>query len=48
VRDRTVEILIDAKEEPNPAFVARARGMVADCDNFELRLNDYLAQAAKD
>lgn len=48
MRDRTVEILIDGKEEPNPALVARARELVADCDNFELRLNDYLAQAAKD
>jgi hypothetical protein len=48
VRDRTVEILIDGKKEPNPALVARARELVADFDNFELRLNDYLAQAAKD
>ena len=48
VRDRTVEILIDGKEEPNPALVARARELVADFDNFERRLNDYLAQTAKD
>jgi len=34
VRDRTVEILIDGKEEPNPALVARARELVADFDNF--------------
>lgn len=48
MQDRAVEILIDGKEEPNPALVARARELVAHCDNFELRLNDYLAQAAKD
>ena len=30
VRDRTVEILIDGKKEPNPALVARARELVAD------------------
>ena len=43
-----MENLIDGKEEPSPALVARARELVADFDNFELRLNDYLAQAAKD
>jgi hypothetical protein len=48
VRDRTVEILIDGKDEPNPALVARARELVADFAIFERRLNDYLAQAAKD
>ncbi len=48
VRDRTVEILIDGMEEPNAALVARARELVADFDNFERRLNDYLAQTAKD
>ena len=48
VRDRTVEILIDGKEEPNPALVARARELVADFDTFERRLNDYLAQTAKE
>ena len=48
VRDRTVEILIDGKEEPDPALVVRARELVADFDNFERRLNDYLAQTAKD
>ena len=48
VRDRTVEILIDGKEEPDPALVAGARELVADFDNFESRLNDYLAQTAKD
>ena len=48
VRDRTVEILIDGKEEPNPALVARARELVADFDTFERRLNEYLAQTAKD
>ena len=48
MRDRTVEILIDGKEEPNPALVARARELVADFDNFERRLNDYLAQTAKE
>jgi hypothetical protein len=48
VRDRTVELLIDGKEEPNPALVARARALVADFDSFERRLNDYLAQTAKE
>jgi hypothetical protein len=48
VRDRTVEILIDGKEEPDAALVARARDLVADFDNFERRLNDYLAETAKD
>ena len=48
VRDRTVEILIDGKEEPNPTLVARARELVADFDTFERRLSDYLAQTAKD
>lgn len=48
VRDRTVEILIDGKEEPDAALVARARELVADFDNFERRLNDYLAETAKD
>jgi hypothetical protein len=48
VRDRTVEILIDGKEEPDPALVIRARELVADFGNFERRLNDYLAQTAKD
>jgi hypothetical protein len=47
-RQRTVAILIDGKEEPNPALVARARELVADFENFERRLNDYLAQTAKD
>ncbi len=48
VRDRTVDILIDGKEEPSPALVARARELVADFDIFERRLNDYLAQTAKE
>lgn len=48
VRDRTVEILIDGKERPDPALVARARELVADFDNFERRLNYYLAQTAKE
>ena len=48
VRDRTVEILIDGKQEPDPALVIRARELVADFANFERRLNDYLAQTAKD
>jgi hypothetical protein len=48
VRDRTVEILIDGKEEPDSALVARARELVADFDSFERRLNDYLAQTAKE
>jgi hypothetical protein len=46
--DRTVEILIDGKQEPNPALVARARALVADFDTFERQLNDYLAQMAKE
>ena len=45
---RTVEILIDGKEEPNPALIARARELVADFNTFERRLNDYLAQTAKE
>ena len=45
VRDRTVEILIDGKEEPNPALVARARELVADFDNFERRLVEGLSRA---
>ena len=48
VRGQTVEILIDGQEEPDPALVARARELVADFDNFERRLNDYLAQTAKE
>jgi len=48
VRDRTVEILIDGKEEPDPTLVGRARELVADFAKFEHRLNDYLAQTAKD
>jgi Phage integrase family len=48
VRDRTVEILIDGEDEPNPALVARARELVVDFDTFERRLNDYLAQTAKE
>ena len=48
VRDRTVEILIDGKKELDPALVARARGLVADFDTFERRLNDYLAQTSKE
>jgi hypothetical protein len=48
VRDRTVEVLIDGKEEPNSALIARARELVADFDTFERRLNDYLAQTAKE
>jgi hypothetical protein len=48
VRDRTVEILIDGKEEPNPALLARARDLVADFDSFERRLSDYLAETAKE
>ena len=43
-----MEILIDGKQEPDPALLARARELVADFDNFERRLNDYLAQTAKD
>ena len=48
VRDRTVEILIDGKKEPDPALVAHARELVADFDTFERRLNDHLAQTAKE
>src|SRR5262245_36778091 len=48
VRDRTVEILIDGKKEPDAALVVRARELVADFADFERRLNDYLAQTAKD
>ena len=48
VRDRTVEILIDGKKEPDPALVARARELVADFDTFERRLNEYLTQTAKE
>jgi hypothetical protein len=48
VRDRTVEILIDGKKEPNPALVARACELVADFDTFERRLNEYLAETAKE
>jgi hypothetical protein len=48
VRDQTVAILIEGKEEPNPALIARARQLVADFDTFERRLNDYLAQTAKE
>ena len=48
VRDRIVEILIDGNEEPNPTLVARVRELVADFDTFERRLNDYLAQTAKE
>ena len=48
VRDRTVRILIDGNEEPNPTLVARVRELVADFDTFERRLNDYLAQTAKE
>lgn len=48
VGDRTVEILIDGKEEPDPALVARARELLADFATFERRLNDYLAETAQD
>ena len=48
VRDRIVRILIDGNEEPNPTLVARVRELVADFDTFERRLNDYLAQTAKE
>ena len=48
VSDRTVEILIDGKAEPDPALVACARELVADLANFERRLHDYLAQTAKE
>jgi hypothetical protein len=48
VRDRTVELLIDGKQEPDAELVARARELVADFTNFERRLNDYLAQTAQD
>ena len=43
-----MEILIDGKEEPNPALIARARQLVADFDTFERRLNDYLGQTANE
>jgi len=48
VRDRIVRLLIDGNEEPNPTLVARVRELVADFDTFERRLNDYLAQTAKE
>jgi hypothetical protein len=48
VRDRTVKILIDGQQEPNPALIDRARELVADFDTFERRLNDYLAETAKE
>jgi hypothetical protein len=48
LRDRTVEMLIDGNEEPNPTLVARVRELVADFDTFERRLNDYLAQTAQE
>ena len=48
VRDRTVEILIDGKDEPDQELVVRARELVTDFDTFERRLSDYLAQEAKE
>ena len=48
VRDRTVALLIDGKEEPNPVLVARARELMADFETFERLLNAYLAQTANE
>jgi len=48
VRERAMGILIDGKDEPDPVLVARARELVADFESFERRLNDYLAQTAKE
>src|ERR1044071_7223519 len=48
VREGTVEILIDGKDEPYPELVARSRELAADFDTFERQLSDYLAQGAKE
>jgi hypothetical protein len=42
----TIELLIDGKDEPAPALVARAREVVAEFPALERRVGEYLAQAA--
>jgi hypothetical protein len=42
----TIELLIDGKDEPAAALVARAREVVAEFPALERRVGEYLAQAA--
>jgi hypothetical protein len=42
----TIELLIDGKDEPAPALVARAREVVAEFPALERRVEYYLARAA--
>jgi hypothetical protein len=41
-----IELLIHGKDEPAPALVARARGVVAEFPALERRVDDYLARGA--
>jgi hypothetical protein len=42
----TIRLLIDGKDEPAPALVARAREVVAEFPALERRVDEYLARAA--
>ena len=44
----TIRLLIDGKDEPAPALVARAREVVAEFSALERRVDGYLAQAAEE
>jgi hypothetical protein len=46
-RDRSVDVIIDGEDEPNPALLARAREIVTKFDVLEARLDEYLASEAK-
>jgi hypothetical protein len=42
----TIQLLIDGKDEPAPALVARAREVVAEFPALERRVDEYLARGA--
>jgi hypothetical protein len=44
--NKTIELLINGKDEPTPALVASAREVVADFPALERRVDEYLASEA--
>jgi hypothetical protein len=48
LRDRSVDLIIDGKDEPVPTLLAGARDLVANLDALEARLGEYLAREAKE
>lgn len=45
--ERTIDLVIDGHEEPDARLVARARELVKEFPGLQVRLDDYLAQEAR-